>query len=327
MNEILGYIEKNKQRFVDQLAELLKFASVSADPAYKKDIAACAGHVKGMMDELGLKTEIVETAGNPIVYGEYSKPGNKRTLLIYGHYDVQPVDPLELWNKPPFEPLIEGDTIYARGASDDKGQFLIHLLAAEAYLKTKGELPVNIKFVIEGEEETAADNLELFIKENHEKLKADGVVVSDTAMYGRGLPAITYGLRGIAVAEIKVTGPAKDLHSGSFGGSVVNPATEVARIIAGFHDEDYHIRINGFYDAVSPLEDWERVMFASLPFSEGEYLESTGSPATAGRTDLGTSHLRGQRHLRGIPGRRGQDHHSLLGGLQGDHAAGAEPGA
>jgi acetylornithine deacetylase/succinyl-diaminopimelate desuccinylase-like protein len=220
------------------------------------------------------------------------------------------VDPLDLWKKPPFEPLIEGDTIYARGASDDKGQFLIHLLAAEACLKTKGSLPVNLKFIIEGEEETAADNLEGFIKENHGKLKADGVVVSDTAMYGRGVPAITYGLRGIAVAEIKVHGPGRDLHSGSFGGAVANPATEVARIVAGFHDADCRVRIDGFYDRVRALEEWERDMFKSLPFDEKEYIASTGSPGTAGEKGFTT--------LERTWGRPTCEVNGIYGGYHGD---------
>jgi acetylornithine deacetylase/succinyl-diaminopimelate desuccinylase-like protein len=288
MKEVLDYIEMHKKDFVNQLVELLRFPSVSADPAYRQDVGNCARHVKGKFEKLGLKAELVETAGNPIVYAEYIKPENRRTLLIYGHYDVQPVDPLELWNKPPFEPLIEGDTIYARGATDDKGQFLIHALAAEAFLSSVGTLPINLKFIIEGEEETASDNLDVFIKDHKDKLAADGVIVSDTAMYGRGLPAITYGLRGIAVAELKVTGPSRDLHSGSFGGAIANPITELTHIIASFHDENYRVRIKGFYDEVRELESWEREMFASLPFDEAKYLKSTGSPAVLGENGYST---------------------------------------
>ena len=201
---------------------------------------------------------------------------------------MQPVDPLDLWERPPFEPQIKDDRIYARGASDDKGQLLIHFLAAEAYLKTLGSLPVNIKFIIEGEEETAADNLEIFIKANHDKLKADGVIVSDTAMYGPDLPAITYGLRGIAATEIKVTGPNRDLHSGSFGGSLANPATELARIIARLHDSDYHIAIDGFYENVRELETWEKQAFAELPFDDKDYLKSLGAAAPVGEKGFTT---------------------------------------
>ncbi len=310
MNEAVAYIEKNRQAFVERLKELLRFPSVSADPAYKEDVSRCAEHVRKMMESMGIKTEIFPTEGHPIVYGEYMKPGNKHTLLCYGHYDVQPAVPLELWDHPPFEPHIEGENIYARGACDDKGQFLTHLFAAEAFLKTSGDLPVNCKFLIEGEEEATSDNLELFVKANRDKLKADGVLVSDTGMYGKGIPAITYGLRGIAAAEIKVSGPSKDLHSGSFGGSVANPANELARVVSSLHDDDMRIRILGFYDKVTDLDDWERRMFAELPFDEGAYLESTGSPATAGE--------RGYTSLERKWGRPTCDVNGIYGGYAGD---------
>lgn len=288
MEEVLKYTAANQQRFVEKLIKFLEFPSISADPAYKKDIRACAEFLEQEFKQLGLTTEIAETAGNPIVYAEYSRPENKRTLLIYGHYDVQPVDPLELWEKPPFEPQIKGDKLFARGSSDDKGQVMIHLAALEGYLKTVGSIPVNLKFLIEGEEETAADNLEIYIKNNHEKLKADGVVVSDTAMYGPDLPALTYGLRGIAATEFKVTGPNRDLHSGSFGGSIANPATELARIIARLHDENYHIAIDGFYDDVRDIEDWERKAFAELPFDEAAYLQELHVDAPVGEKGFST---------------------------------------
>ncbi len=288
MKDVLEYIEKNKAAFVDELVALLRFPSVSADSAYNEGIAACAEHVRAKLASLGLSAEVVETAGHPIVYGEWSNPANSCTLLIYGHYDVQPVDPLDLWDHPPFEPHVDGDTIYARGAADDKGQFLIHLLAIEAYLKTVGNLPVNVKVVIEGEEETAADNLEDFIKQNRKRLQADGVVVSDTAMFDHGVPAITYGLRGIAAAEISVAGPGRDLHSGSFGGGLANPATEVARIAAALHDENYHVAIDGFYDDVQPVADWEREAFGALPFEEAGYLKKTGASAVQGEAGYST---------------------------------------
>lgn len=288
MKQALEYIDKNRQNFVDTLVTLLKFKSISADSAFKNDVQKCADHVKSKFESLGLKARVYPTKGHPIVYAEYNNPKNKRTMLIYGHYDVQPVDPLELWHKPPFEPNIEGDTIFARGATDDKGQFLIHVLAAEAYLKAGLDIPVNIKFLIEGEEEIASDNLENFIKENHALLKADGVIVSDTAMYGRGIPAITYGLRGIAAAEIKMTGPDKDLHSGSFGGSIANPVVELARLIAKFHDEDKHILIDGFYDNVRPIEKWEHEAYEALKYDEADHLVKTGSPAAVGEKGYST---------------------------------------
>ncbi len=310
MESVLKTIEKNRRAFVGQLVELLKYPSISADPARKQDVSDCADHVKGKLEALGLKTERVDTAGHPIIFGEYHRPENRRTLLLYGHYDVQPVDPLDLWNHPPFDPFIEGEMIYARGAADDKGQFMTHVMAVEAWLESAGSLPVNLKFLIEGEEETASDHLEEFIWEHKGELAADGVVVSDTAMYGPGIPAITYGLRGIVAAEIKVTGPAKDLHSGSFGGSVANPATEIARIIAAFHDENGRVRIDGFYDAVGPVEAWEKAMFDSLDFDEKAYLASTGSPAAAGEAGFTTLERRWCRPTCEVNG--------LFGGYQGE---------
>ncbi|MGB5107002.1 MAG: dipeptidase [Candidatus Zixiibacteriota bacterium] len=288
MKQALEYIDKNRQNFVDTLVTLLKFKSVSADSAFKNDVRQCAEFVKSKFESLGLKARIYPTKGHPIVYAEYNNPKNKRTMLIYGHYDVQPVDPLNLWRKPPFEPNIEGDIIYARGATDDKGQFLIHLLAAESYLKSGLDIPVNIKFVIEGEEEIASANLETFIKDNHDLLKADGVIISDTAMYGRGVPAITYGLRGIAAAEIKVTGPDKDLHSGSFGGSVANPVVELARLIAKLHNDDKHVLIDGFYDDVRDLEKWEHDAYEALKYDNVDHLRQTGSPEIVGEKGYST---------------------------------------
>ncbi|MCC6963088.1 MAG: dipeptidase [candidate division Zixibacteria bacterium] len=288
MQPVLEYIDKNRGKFVTDLVDLLKYPSVSADSNFKEDVQRCAEFVKARFETAGLKAQIFPIKGHPIVFAEYNNPANKRTLLIYGHYDVQPVDPLHLWKNPPFEPHIDGETIYARGATDDKGQFLIHLLAAESYLKAGKELPVNLKFLIEGEEEIASNNLEHFIKEHHELLKADGVIVSDTAMYGRGIPAITYGLRGIAAAEIKVVGPDKDLHSGSFGGSIANPVVELARIVAKLHDDNKHVLIDGFYDKVREVEGWEREMFTSLKYEESEHLRKTGSPSTVGEKGYST---------------------------------------
>lgn len=310
MKAALEYINSNRKKFVDDLVQLLKFPSVSADSKYKNDVLACAEHVRGRFESLGLTAKIFPTKGHPIVYAEYSNPANKRTLLIYGHYDVQPVDPLNLWSHPPFEPFIDGEMIYARGATDDKGQFLIHLLAVESYLKSGLPIPVNIKFLIEGEEEISSNNLEHFIKENHELLKADGIIVSDTAMFSRDLPAITYGLRGIAACEIKITGPGKDLHSGSFGGSVANPVTELSRLIAKFHDENYRVKIDGFYDNVRELESWEREMFSSLPHQESDWLKKTGAPAIQGE--------KGYTTLERIWARPTCEINGIYGGYQGE---------
>jgi acetylornithine deacetylase/succinyl-diaminopimelate desuccinylase-like protein len=288
MDKVLSYIQANRSKFVNDLVELLKFPSISGDSKYKNDVLKCADYLKAKFEALGLKAKVYSTAGHPIVYAEYMNPANKRTLLVYGHYDVQPVDPLNLWLHPPFEPFIDGETIYARGASDDKGQLLVHIAAVEAYLKSGIPLPVNLKFVLEGEEESGPSHLFDFIPENKKLLKADGVVVSDTAMYAKGLPAITYGLRGVAAAEIKITGPNRDLHSGSFGGSIANPITELARLIAKFHDENYRVKIDGFYDDVRELEPWEREMWASLPHTDDGWLKTTGSPAVLGEKNYTT---------------------------------------
>jgi acetylornithine deacetylase/succinyl-diaminopimelate desuccinylase-like protein len=288
MDKVLSYIQANRSKFVNDLVELLKFPSISGDSKYKNDVLKCADYLKAKFEALGLKAKVYSTTGHPIVYAEYMNPANKRTLLVYGHYDVQPVDPLNLWLHPPFEPFIDGETIYARGASDDKGQLLVHIAAVEAYLKSGIPLPVNLKFVLEGEEESGPSHLFDFIPENKKLLKADGVVVSDTAMYAKGLPAITYGLRGVAAAEIKITGPNRDLHSGSFGGSIANPITELARLIAKFHDENYRVKIDGFYDDVRELEPWEREMWASLPHTDDGWLKTTGSPAVLGEKNYTT---------------------------------------
>lgn len=310
MQQVLSYIDENRSQFIDRLVELLKFPSISADSTHCKDVAACAVYLAERLNELGLKVELVQTPGHPIVYGEYIVPENERTLLLYGHYDVQPVDPLDLWRHPPFSPHQEGGSIYARGATDDKGQLLTHLLAIEAYLKTEGSLPVNIKYILEGEEEVASDHLEPFVLERKDRLSADGVVVSDGAMYQKDMPAITYGLRGIAVAEIRVEGPANDLHSGSYGGSLANPATELARIVASLHDENYRITIDGFYDSVRDLESWEREMFASLPFDEKSYLDSTGAPAVSGEAGFTPLEQRWGRPTCEVNG--------IFGGYQGE---------
>lgn len=288
MQPVLQYIDQNRKNFVEQLVALLRYPSVSADSKYKADVDRCAEHVRSKFTSLGLEARIYPTKGHPIVYAEYKNPKNKRTILIYGHYDVQPVDPLNLWTTPPFEPRIEGDRVFARGATDDKGQFLIHVLAAESYLKSGMDLPVNLKFLIEGEEEISSHNLGDFISANHELLRADGVIVSDTAMWTGGIPAITYGLRGIAAAEIKITGPDRDLHSGSFGGSIANPTVEIARIIAKLHDDKKRVLIDGFYDHVRELEKWEREMFAALGHSDEAHKRLTGSVAVVGEDGFNT---------------------------------------
>ena len=251
MSEIKNYIEANKERFLDELVELLKIPSVSADPAYTEDVRKTAEAVKQSLIDAGADSaEICETAGHPIVYGEKIVDSSKPTVLVYGHYDVQPADPLELWTSPPFEPVIkktdihpEG-AIFARGACDDKGQMYMHVKAFELMMQTNS-LPCNIKFMIEGEEEVGSDNLGIFVAENKEKLKADVILISDTSILANDTPSISVGLRGLSYVEVEVTGPNKDLHSGVYGGAVGNPINVLCDMISSLMDENNHITIPG----------------------------------------------------------------------------------
>ena len=271
MQEIKKYVEENKQRFLDELFELLRFPSISADPAYKDDVLKTADYVAGKLREAGAENvEVCSTSGYPIVYGEKIIDASKPTVLVYGHYDVQPADPLELWETSPFEPTLRDGKIFARGACDDKGQFYMHVKAFELMLKTDS-LPCNIKFMIEGEEEVGSSNLGLFVKENKERLTADVVLISDTAMISLENPSLETGLRGLSYLEVEVTGPNRDLHSGVYGGAVANPATILCKMIASLHDENNHITIPGFYDDVQSLTEAEREELNKAPFDENEY--------------------------------------------------------
>ena len=238
VNAIDPYIKSNEDRFLNELLDLLRIPSVSADPKYKADVARCAEEVKKRMIEAGLdKVEVCPTAGHPIVYGEKIVDPAKPTVLVYGHYDVQPADPLELWDSGPFDPVIKDGMIYARGSADDKGQFYMHVKAVETMMKTDG-LPCNVKVMIEGEEEVGSTNLSIFVKENKERLKADVVLISDTAMIANDVPSINTGLRGLSYVEVEVTGPNRDLHSGVYGGAVSNPINALCEMIASLHDAD-----------------------------------------------------------------------------------------
>lgn len=292
---VLTYLEKNGARFLEELKELLRIPTVSADPAYKPHMRRGAEFVHRHLADLGFKSEIVPTAGHPIVYAEWLKAPGAPTVMVYGHYDVQPPDPLDLWTTPPFEPTERDGYIYARGATDDKGQMFTHIKSAEAWLRSAGHLPVNLKYVIEGEEEVGSNNLEDFLKANKDRLKCDVAVVSDTSQYGPGQPAITYGLRGILAAEATLTGPCKDLHSGIFGGAVANPATGIARLIASLHDEDGRVRIPGFYDAVKELTPAERQQFQSLGFDEAAFKKELGIDEVAGEAGYSTLERRWAR--------------------------------
>src|ERR1700753_2896179 len=271
MQYIKTYVEQNKQRFLDELFELLRFQSVSADPKDKADVLKTANYTAQKLRDAGAdKVEVCETDGYPIVYGEKLVDPSKPTVLVYGHYDVQPPDPLELWNTPPFEPTIRDGKIYARGACDDKGQFYMHVKAFELMMQT-GTLPCNIKFMIEGEEEVGSSNLSIFVKQNKTRLKADVVLISDTSMINMENPSLETGLRGLSYLEVEVTGPNRDLHSGVYGGAVANPATILAKMIASLHDENNHITIPGFYDKVIELTPSEKSELNEAPYDEDEY--------------------------------------------------------
>ena len=277
MNDIKKYVQENKQRFIDELIELLKIPSVSADSAYSQDVIDTAEAVKMRLEEAGCDlVEICDTPGYPIVYGEKMIDPNLPTVLVYGHYDVQPPDPMELWTSPPFEPVIkkteihpEG-AIFARGSCDDKGQMYMHVKALEYMIKTNN-LPCNVKFMIEGEEEVGSASLSWFVERNQEKLKNDVILISDTGMISNTQPSINTGLRGLSYVEVEVTGPNRDLHSGLYGGAVANPINILAKMIASLHDENNHITIPGFYDKVEELSDVERAEMAKAPFSLEAY--------------------------------------------------------
>ncbi|MGE5357789.1 MAG: dipeptidase [Bacteroidales bacterium] len=289
MNNVIDFINTNRDRFLDELKAYLAIPSVSALPEHKDDMRRCAEWTAAQLREVGLQNVRTEdTPGHPIVYGEWLGAEGAPTILIYGHYDVQPVDPIELWTSPPFEATVRDNDLFARGAADDKGQVFMHVKALEAHLKQNGRLPVNVKVMIEGEEEVGSDNLEEFIKRERERLGCDVVVISDTPMFGRGVPSICYGLRGISYFQIDLRGTNTDLHSGSFGGAVANPATVLAQVIAQLKDRSGRVRIPGFYDDVRPLTDQEREEFKRLPFDERRYRKEIGAPKLFGETGYST---------------------------------------
>src|ERR1700709_2452253 len=270
------YQDQNKDRFLSELLDLLRIPSVSARTEHKEDMIICAEAFKAKLLAAGAdKVEIIPTEGHPIVYGEKMTDPSKPTVLVYGHYDVQPADPLELWNSGPFEPVIKDGKIFARGSCDDKGQVYMHVKAFETMVKTDS-LPTNIKFIIEGEEEIGSPNLAKFVTAHKELLKADVVLISDTAMLSLDTPSIDIGVRGLSYIEVEVTGPARDLHSGVYGGAVANPITMLAKMIASCHDENNHITIPGFYDDVIVSTAAERKLMAEAPFSEEAYKADLG---------------------------------------------------
>jgi acetylornithine deacetylase/succinyl-diaminopimelate desuccinylase-like protein len=289
VDNVIDFINVNRERYLDELKAFLAIPSISALPQHAADVKRCADWCADEMRRIGLQNvRLIETPGNPVVYGDWLGAPNAPTILFYGHYDVQPVDPLELWDSPPFEAAIRDGEIYARGSADDKGQVFMHFKAIEAHLKQNGALPVNMKIILEGEEEVGSVNLDDFIRAHKGELAADVVVISDSPMFARGVPSICYGLRGLVYFQIDLRGSSTDLHSGSFGGAVANPGFVLAQMIAQMKDRGGHIKIPGFYDTVVPLQDEERQAWASLPFNEKQYRKDFGIPKLHGESDYTT---------------------------------------
>ncbi len=313
MDKALEYARSHFDDFVAQLEDFLRIPSISTDSAYRDDVRRAANWLVEHMRGIGIRrVETMDTGGHPIVYGEHIVDESLPTVLVYGHYDVQPPDPLDEWVTPPFEPSRRDGKLYGRGTSDDKGQLFMHVKAAEAYLKTKGSLPVNLKFLIEGEEESGSVNLAPFIRKHADLLKADVVAISDTALFAEGVPSITYALRGLAYVQVVLTGPDRDLHSGVYGGAVANPANVLARLIAMLHDEKNRVTIPGFYDDVIPLTEEERATFRALPFDEQAWKDSINVAEAS--TEEGYS------ILEATTARPTLDVNGIWGGYQGEGA-------
>jgi len=319
MSKIDQYLDSNAVRFEGELCEFLEIPSVSADADRRDDMRRAAQWVADQLRRMQLTTEVIPTEGHPLVYAESPTVPDAPTALVYGHYDVQPTDPLEKWTTPPFEPTRRDGNLYARGATDDKGQLLTHLKGVEAWMDVVGRLPVNLKFLVEGEEEIGRRALEQYIAEHADRLACDCVVVSDGNQFAPGVPAITCGLRGIAYYEIHVTGPNRDLHSGSFGGSVTNPANTVAQILAKLIDNEGRVTLPGFYEDVVSLTDRQREQMAALPFDEQEYFEQIGVTGAVGEVGYTALERRWIRPTFDVCG--------LWGGYQGEGAKTVLPAA
>jgi acetylornithine deacetylase/succinyl-diaminopimelate desuccinylase-like protein len=289
MHNVVQFIQKNSDRYINELREFCAIPSVSTKSEHKKDIERCAGWVADHLRKIGMENvEIIPTAGHPIVYADWLHSPGKPTLLFYGHYDVQPAEPLELWQSPPWELTLREGDLYARGVVDDKGQVFIHFKALEAFLSQTGKLPVNVKMMIEGEEEVGSENIYKFVKSEKQRLTCDALLVSDTTMLGKGIPSVCYGLRGLCYFEVELTGPTVDLHSGSFGGAVPNPLTILCEMMAQLHDKHGRVTIPGFYKDVRPLTKQERKQLKALPFSEKRFQETTGAPHLMGEKGFST---------------------------------------
>jgi len=289
MDKVIDFINVNRDRYLEELKALLAIPSISALPQHAADVKRCAEWCAGEMRRIGLQNvRLIDTPGNPVVYGDWLGAPGAPTILFYGHYDVQPVDPLDLWESPPFEATIRDGEIYARGSADDKGQVFMHFKAVEAHVKQTGRLPLNIKFILEGEEEVGSANLDDFVRAHKRELGADVVVISDSPMFDRGIPSICYGLRGLVYFQIDLRGSNTDLHSGSFGGAVANPAFVLAQMIAQMKDRGGRVKIPGFYDDVVPLRQEEREAWAKLPFNEKKYRKDFGIPKLFGESGYET---------------------------------------
>lgn len=311
MDRILSYIDAARERFVSELEEWVRIPSISSDPRNKGDVDKSADWLIQKLRALGAdRCEKWPTKGHPAVFASYMHAPGKPTLLIYGHHDVQPVEPLAEWQSPPFEPEVREGRMWGRGVVDDKGQVHIHVKAFESFIRTVGKLPINVKLIVEGEEEIGSVNLDTLMREHAKDLESDYVCVSDTAMFGRGIPSLCVGLRGLVYLEVHVDGPKADLHSGSYGGGVLNPVHALARMIADLHDEDGRVTVPGFYDDVLPLTPTERKEMAELPFDEKGWLASTGAPALFGEKGFST--------LERIWARPTLDCNGIGGGHQGE---------
>src|SRR5438552_285782 len=274
---------------LEDFYQFLRFPSVSTDDHYTEKVTECGHWLVEKLTKIGLSAKLCPTPGHPVVWAHNKQQPGRHTVLIYGHYDVQPPDPVRLWDSPPFEPVLKNGYVFARGATDNKGQILSHILGVQEQIEAAGDLPVNLHFVIEGEEEIGSANLGNFLSQNRKALKPEIVVVSDTGMISRGVPTMSYGLRGVAALELKITGPKMDLHSGIYGGAVANPLTAMARLLATLHDANGHITIPGFYDEVLPLEDWEREMWRKIPVNvDEEIVKETGVPELFGEKGFST---------------------------------------
>lgn len=312
MQEWKKYQEKNKDRFLSEMMELLRIPSISAKKEHKDDMSKCAEAVKKSFLDAGVdKALVMPTEGFPVIFAEKIIDKNKPTVLVYGHYDVQPAEPLELWNSKPFEPVIKDGKVFARGSADDKGQFFMHIKALEVMVKTN-TLPANIKFIIEGEEEVGSPSLGKFVEQNKDLLKADVILISDSSMLSMETPSLDIGVRGLSYIEVEITGPSRDLHSGTYGGAVANPITILAKMIASCHDENNHITIPGFYEDVVIVPEDERALMNKAPFSEEEYKKETGSKELWGEKGFTTIERTGIRPTLEVNG--------IWGGYEGEGA-------